>query len=120
MLETDWGGVPVTRGAFRKALTHLISLAEKVQSVKGIVPEEIEETPIEKDTKVLYSWNKCCQETAIRLVAFGERLPEIIGKIEILPDDIEYSITDGGIYRLSEEDTDKLSQAILQELGIKD
>jgi len=112
---------------FKQALSRAITLAEKVQSVKGIVPEEIEETPIEKDTKVLYSWNKCCQETAIRLVAFGERLEGIIKKYFFKPS-ISEQVTDktcmicGTPFKEErwEAQRKELSQAILQELGIKE
>jgi len=49
MLETDWGGVSVTKGAFRQALQTLISIAEattckKVSEIEGFLPEKTPQT----------------------------------------------------------------------------
>lgn len=40
MLETDWGGVPVTKGAFRKALSHATQILEAYDQAGEELPKK--------------------------------------------------------------------------------
>jgi len=110
----------------KQALTHLITLAKKVQNVKGVLPKEMRR-PTSKKLEELkgqpdlafrlgqfYSHNACRSETAIRLIAFRERLEKILSSISVgnQDDDSRAPIPSWLIK--------PIAKAVSQELGIKE